>query len=56
MSFIESRVPVVLLIVGGDLSVLEHAAEAVHCDISVVVVKGTGGTADVIDSCLNGYI
>lgn len=38
--------------VNGDLKTLKHVRRAINNDISVVVVKGTGGAADIITSCL----
>ncbi|CAC5411680.1 unnamed protein product [Mytilus coruscus] len=49
------RVPVVLLVVNGDLKTLKHVMRAINSDISVVVVKGTGGAADIIASCLENF-
>lgn len=46
----------VLLVICGDLSALEHVARAVLHDISVVVVKGTGGAADIIATCVMGLV
>lgn len=36
----------------GDLDTLDHVLRAIYSDISVVVVKGTGGAADLIALCL----
>ncbi|CAC5410043.1 unnamed protein product [Mytilus coruscus] len=46
------RVPVALLVLNGDLDTLEHVLRAIYSDMSVVVVKGTGGAADLIALCL----
>ncbi|CAC5385423.1 unnamed protein product [Mytilus coruscus] len=46
------RVPVALLVLNGDLDTLDHVMRAIYSDISVVVVKGTGGAADLIALCL----
>ncbi|CAC5397749.1 unnamed protein product [Mytilus coruscus] len=48
----EIRVPVVLFVINGGLDTLEHVIRAIYINISVVVVKGTGGTADLIALCL----
>ncbi|CAC5388668.1 unnamed protein product [Mytilus coruscus] len=45
------RVPVVMVVVNGDLVTLSHVARAVQCDISVVVSKGSGGISDLISMC-----
>ncbi|XP_063399712.1 uncharacterized protein LOC134684355 [Mytilus trossulus] len=50
--FKEIRVPVVLFVINGGLDTLEHVIRAIYKNISVVVVKGTGGTADLIALCL----
>ncbi|XP_071123294.1 transient receptor potential cation channel subfamily M member-like 2 [Mytilus edulis] len=52
MSDKEIRVPVVLFVLNGGLDTLEHVIRAIYTNISVVVVKGTGGTADLIALCL----
>ncbi|VDI37807.1 Hypothetical predicted protein, partial [Mytilus galloprovincialis] len=49
------RVPVVSLVVNGDLDTLNHVKKAVYNNMSVVVVKGTGGAADLIASCLESF-
>ncbi|XP_052067204.1 uncharacterized protein LOC127706587 [Mytilus californianus] len=49
------RVPVVLLVVNGDFDTLKHVKKAIYNNMSVVVVKGTGGAADLIASCLERY-
>ncbi|CAG2258170.1 unnamed protein product [Mytilus edulis] len=46
------RVPVVLVVVNGDLDTLSHVAKAVQCGISVVVAKGTGGVSDLLAMCI----
>ncbi|CAC5420148.1 unnamed protein product [Mytilus coruscus] len=46
------RVPVVLVVVNGDLETLSHVARAVQCDISVVVTKGSGGVSDLLAMCI----
>ncbi|VDH95158.1 Hypothetical predicted protein [Mytilus galloprovincialis] len=48
----EIRVPVVLFVINGGLDTLEHVIRAIYKNISVVVVQGTGGTADLIALCL----
>ncbi|CAC5363831.1 TRPM5 [Mytilus coruscus] len=48
----EIRVPVVLFVINGGLDTLEHVIRAIYTNISVVVVKGSGGTADLIALCL----
>ncbi|XP_076115503.1 transient receptor potential cation channel subfamily M member-like 2 [Mytilus galloprovincialis] len=48
----EIRIPVVLFVINGGLDTLEHVIRAIYTNISVVVVKGTGGTADLIALCL----
>lgn len=49
------RVPVALLVLNGDLDTLEHVLRAIYSDMSVVVVKGTGGAADLIALCLKDF-
>ncbi|XP_063400113.1 transient receptor potential cation channel subfamily M member 2-like [Mytilus trossulus] len=49
------RVPVALLVLNGDLDTLDHVMRAIYSDISVVVVKGTGGAADLIALCLENF-
>ncbi|XP_071123291.1 transient receptor potential cation channel subfamily M member-like 2 [Mytilus edulis] len=49
------RVPVALLVLNGDLDTLDHVMRAIYSDISVVVVKGTGGAADLIALCLEDF-
>ncbi|XP_052059513.1 uncharacterized protein LOC127700085 [Mytilus californianus] len=49
------RVPVSLLVLNGDLDTLDHVMRAIYSDISVVVVKGTGGAADLIALCLEDF-
>ncbi|CAG2210526.1 unnamed protein product [Mytilus edulis] len=46
------RVPVVLVAANGDLEILSHIARAVQCNISVVVMKGSGGVSDLIAMCI----
>ncbi|XP_063399651.1 transient receptor potential cation channel subfamily M member 8-like [Mytilus trossulus] len=46
------RVPVVLVVVNGDLDTLSHVAKAVQCGMSVVVTKGSGGVADLLAMCI----
>ncbi|CAC5363813.1 OBSCN [Mytilus coruscus] len=46
------RVPVALLVINGDLDTLDHVMRAIYNDMSVVVMKGTGGAADLIALCL----
>ncbi|XP_052059492.1 transient receptor potential cation channel subfamily M member 2-like [Mytilus californianus] len=48
----EIRIPVVLLVLNGELDTLEHVIRAIDNNISVVVVKGTGGTADLVALCM----
>ncbi|VDH90486.1 Hypothetical predicted protein [Mytilus galloprovincialis] len=48
----EIRIPVVLLVLNGDLDTLEHVIRAIDNNISVVVLKGTGGTADLVALCM----
>ncbi|XP_071121139.1 transient receptor potential cation channel subfamily M member-like 2 isoform X2 [Mytilus edulis] len=49
------RVPVALLVLNGDLETLDHVVRAIYNDMSVVVVKGTGGAADLIALCLEDF-
>ena len=50
------RLPVIVIVVEGDMETLEHAATLVQKGIPIIVVKGTGKAADFIANCIEEYV
>jgi len=46
------KLPEVLMVVEGDLETIDHVYRAVEHDIPVVLIKGSGMAADLIQACL----
>ena len=45
------KTAVVMVLVEGDLSAIEHVKLAVENNIPVVIIEGTGGAADLLTEC-----
>ena len=54
--FEEMRLPLVVVVVEGDMKTLEHASTIVKKGIPIIVVKGTGKAADFIANCMEEYV
>jgi len=46
------KVPVVMIVVEGDLETIDRVVDAVTNNIPVVLIKGTGMAADLMYHCL----
>ncbi|XP_078340024.1 transient receptor potential cation channel subfamily M member 8-like isoform X2 [Crassostrea virginica] len=48
---VKDKTAVVMVLVEGDLSAIEHVKLAVENNIPVVIIEGTGGAADLLTEC-----
>ena len=52
----EMCLPLVVVVVEGDMDTLEHTSELIEKGIPLIVIKGTGKAADFIANCMEEYV
>ena len=50
------RLPLVVVVVEGDMETLDHASALLKKGIPIIVVKGSGKAADFIANCMDEYM
>ena len=48
----EKTIPVIKVVIGGDVNLVQTMTKALECGVRFVLVKGSGGAADLVaDGC-----